>query len=368
MKKNTIFTAFLIISIGLCSSCSKDFTELNTNPNTSEKALPKTLLAHALVSVMKTNVTRAQSVTNELMQVTVNNLVETDRIFRYDIKRTVSDASWNTWYLELTNLKDMYKFAAESPEDKQNKTYMGISLICQTWLYSLLTDTYGDVPYFNSNQAKEGLYAAKFDRQKDIYVDMFKQLEEANELLKANTNVVATSDPVYGGKAINWRKFGNSLYLRLLLRISGKAELAPEAIAKIKEIAETNTENYPVISSNAESAILRWTGIGPYSSPYAGTKESDWRYPRSCSFFVDKLDASGDPCISKWVTLVDGLYEGIPSGYVFGQTPASKSYMPYALMTEPLTGNIMNYPELQVYTGRSRRKGLGYRKNCSKLL
>ena len=31
---------------------------------------------------------------------------------------------------------------------------MGISLICQSWIYSILTDTYGDIPYFQSNLAK----------------------------------------------------------------------------------------------------------------------------------------------------------------------------------------------------------------------
>src|SRR5689334_24554939 len=142
---------------------------------------------------------------------------------------------------------------------------MGISLVLQSWVYSLLTDTYGDVPYFESNKAKPdsgqtaGVVEPAFDRQKDIYLDIFKKLDTANTLLTANIGIDGASDPVYAGNVSRWRKFGNSLYLRLLLRLSGKAEVADQCIAKIKEIVETNKANYPIIASNDESAILKWT-------------------------------------------------------------------------------------------------------------
>jgi len=89
---------------------------------------------------------------------------------------------------------------------------MGISLICQSWIYSLLTDTYGDIPYFESNKARKedgSIMEPAFDKQKDIYLDIFKQLEQANILLSEGKAIPAVSDPVYGGSISRWRKFGN---------------------------------------------------------------------------------------------------------------------------------------------------------------
>src|SRR6201999_3320474 len=100
-----------------------------------------------------------------------------------------------------------------------------------------LTDTYGDVPYSASNLARDSaIYEPIFDKQKDIYLDIFQKLDSANTLLSANTAIVSSSDPVYNGNVSRWRKFGNSLYLRLLLRLSGKAEVADTCIKKFQAI------------------------------------------------------------------------------------------------------------------------------------
>src|SRR5690606_34784800 len=135
-------------------------------------------------------------------------------------------------------------------------------------------------------------------------------------------------DPVFAGNVAKWRKFGNSLYLRLLMRLSGKAEVSADVIAKIQDIIDERPFAYPIMASNDDSAFLKWSGVTPRVSPWATMRDQSWNYPKMCSFFVQKLDQTADPCISLWVTLKDGLYEGIPSGYVSGVTPEPKSLLP----------------------------------------
>ncbi|HVI44691.1 MAG TPA: SusD/RagB family nutrient-binding outer membrane lipoprotein [Chitinophaga sp.] len=356
----------------LFSSCTKDFTTINTDPNGTPKALPQQLLAPALVGVLSANMSRNRSFNNELMQVSVDMSESEGKVFRYDYRSTWSDYLYNTWYLEMTNFKDIYNLAKE--QLTYNESYMGISLICQAWIYSMLTDTYGDVPYFKSNQAKDSaVYEPPFDRQKDIYLDLFKKLEEANNLLKLNIQIQSNSDPVYGGNIAKWRKFGNSLYLRLLLRVSGKAEVAQSCIDKIKEIAETNTAQYPIMASTDESAILRWTGAGPYVSPYMSVREQDFRTPGVGSFFIDHLVAWNDPRIdiptygvnniNRWgIAPYQGAFLGVPSGYAPGGGLIRKSYFysytsSTSLQTEQLTGMIMNYAELKFILAEAAAKG-----------
>jgi len=365
----------LLFSITL-SSCTKGFEEMNTDPNNTPNALPQQLLAPALVSTVHANMLRNRNFNNELMQVTVDMSDADGRVFRYEFRSNWSDYLYNSWYSELTNFKDLYRIASE--EVTFNRSYMGIALICQSWIYSLLTDTYGDVPYFESNKGREKVYEPAFDAQKDIYLDIFKKLEEANELLSAGTAIDVTSDPVYNGNIGRWRKFGNSLYLRLLLRISGKAEVADSVISKIQEIVTTSSK-YPLMANNDESAILRWTGVSPYTSPFLTVREQDWRAPAIASFFIDNLVNWNDPRIdiptygtngvNRWgIAPYQGAFVGVASGYEPGANPQKKSYFysdaqtvnsapAKSLRTDPLTGMIMNYAELQFILAECAARG-----------
>src|SRR5690606_5166102 len=105
------------------------------------------------------------------------------------------------------------------------------------------------------------------------------------------------------------------------------------------------------------SAILRWTGVAPYVSPFATWRPADWSTPRIASFFVDNLNEWNDPRVAKWVTKYQGEYIGIPSGYPIGQAPEGKSSSPSALQTEPLLGNIMNFSELQFILAEAAVEG-----------
>lgn len=373
MKQSIIKLSFVIAVCSLLiSSCTKDFQEINTNPNNTPNALPQQLLAPALVSTMTYNMLRNRNFNNELMQVTVDQSEAEGRVFRYDYRANWSDYLYNGLYSELTNFKDIYKIAGEPLNF--NRSYQGISLICQSWIYSILTDTYGDIPYSQSNLARDsGIFEPRFDKQRDIYLDIFQKLDSANVMLSENKAIIASSDPIYGGNISRWRKFGNSLYLRLLLRVSGKAEATALASAKIKDIVETNAASYPIMTSNDESAILKWTGTAPFISPYVpGVREQDWRQPGLASFFIDNLIIWNDPRIdvSQWtggfnrwgIATYQGAYGGIPSGYSPGNTPQKKSYFysntsATSLQTDPLTGMIMNYAELKFILCEAAAKG-----------
>lgn len=341
----------------IMGGCTKSFSELNTNPNTAEKVLPQNLMERALIETVGSNMDRSRTITNELMQVTVNTLVEIDRIFRYDIRRNIAESPWNNWYTQLSNFKDMYILAEENTADANRTAYMGVSLVLQSWVHSMITDTYGDSPYTEANRAKEGIYTPRFDSQKYIYLDMFEKLEEANTLLGSAKNIPSGYDPVFGGDIKKWRKFGNSLYLRLLMRVSGKVEVEDQVIAKIKEMVDEKPYAYPLMASNDDSACLRWSGVQPRISPWVTMRDQSWKYPKACSFFVERLDQSADPCLSLWVTKFDGLYEGIPSGYVAGVTPEGRSLLSESLRSHEKTGNILNYAEVQFLLAEAALKG-----------
>src|ERR1044072_2448396 len=127
---NKIAGAAVLFSLTV-ASCTKDFTETNTDPNTTPYVLPRQLLAPALVNTVTYNMLRNRNFNNELMQVTVDMGDGEGKVFRYDYRNNWADYLYNGWFTELTNYKDIYKLANQEGS-LNNKSYMGISLIRQS--------------------------------------------------------------------------------------------------------------------------------------------------------------------------------------------------------------------------------------------
>lgn len=382
--KKTLYKLVGVVMVAMTTltSCDKDFEEINTDPINIAETTPDKLLSPVLVNSLTAGMQRNRNFNNELMQVTVNISDGDATVFRYEFRRTFADYLWNSWYIQLNNLKDMYNLAKEP--GKENKSYQAISLILQSWLFANLTDTHGDIPYSQAAQGKSGILEPAFDSQKDIYLDIYKKLEEANTLLTAGNQIVAASDPMFKGDLTKWRKFSNSLYLRLLLRTSGKAEVAASNIAKIKQIVDTAPATYPIMTSNADAAVVRWSGeigTGAFVNPYVnGVRAQDFRTPAIASFFIDNLVGWQDPRISTAVAdgyAVSGVNRwgitgpnGVPSGYAVGSGVVKQAYFysydqlvsnvavgARSLQQSPLTGILMNYAELQFILAEASAKG-----------
>lgn len=344
-----------LLAAGLvCSSCTKNFSEMNTDPNTAASALPESFLAPSLHSAVIKGQKRAKDLTNELMQVYVPTS-GTEGVHRYIIMPKQSNYIWDDYYLELTNFRYMY----ESAEPLGDKNFMAVSYILDAWLTSIITDAFGDVPDTDAVKGRDGVFQPKFDSQQDIYNRIFVKLDSANVWLaenKAMTEEQKTLDPLYGGDITKWRKFGNSLYLRLLMRVSGKAEM--QVSEKIRKIC-TSAAGYPVFTSNADAAILRLTTTPPLTSAFYNMRPGDFILGSYSEFFVQTLESWGDPRLKRWASEASlGIFSGIQSGYVPGPVPdVYSSYLP-ELMNEPLLGNIMNYAELKFIQAEAAVRGM----------
>lgn len=342
-------------------SCNADFVDINTNPNEAAKVAPQALLGPTIYKTLVGNIDRNMRINNELMQVTVttNNNLE---FHRYEVRATETEATWRNWYVELTNIRDMYHSAGVG-QQTGFKAYQGVSRILDVWVSSMLTDMYGDVPYFESNLGYTELNTTPvYDKQIDIYRDLFLKLEQANQLLSDNEIPVdhQNMDPLFAGNTAKWRKFGNSLYLRLLLRVSHKPEL--DAAVKIREIVETKASQYPIMESHDDSAILYFKGEEPYINPYKNAREIDFNGNKGYShFFIENLISMADPRLNLWATQPTlGAFLGMQSGYPRGIVPERQSAFHASLMTSSRLGNILNYAELQFILAECSVRGFTF--------
>jgi Starch-binding associating with outer membrane len=139
----------------------------------------------------------------------------------------------------------------------QNKNMREAARILRAFLFQRLTDYYNRVPYFETMQAAEGVFFPKYDSQKDIYADLFKELDEATAALSAAdpSDGFAAADLYYHGDITKWKKWGYSLMLRMAMRLSN-VDAATANTYVAKAIAGG------VFTSNADNVIVPMA-VGP---------------------------------------------------------------------------------------------------------
>jgi len=343
-------------------SCSRTLDEVNTDNSRISEPVASKLLVPVEYNMAAVNYMRANDFTFDLMQVSLDFPNEGNTLSRYNITENTGAGFWNNSYKWIKQVKDM-KVAAERDNDPN---YLAISMVLNAWIYSNLTDTYGDVPFSEASNLEEGLSQPKFDRQKDIYVQLLNDLKTANSLF-VTTKTLGGPDLFYKAESdvngiTNWKKFCNSLSLRLLTRILSK-DGEVNVKERIQEIV-SNPTTYPVFQSNSETAKVAVTGVAPLLPPI--TRPQDFTTGRAASaFFVETLKANNDPRMALFFSQAKNLsnanigYKGAPSGYAYGTAfDYQPSNMNQNLSKAPLNILVFPYAELQFILSELAFKGV----------
>lgn len=356
MKKIQIIAAvFSFLLLG--TACTGDFEEINEDPNRIAIISPGTLLNPIIYSMASHHATRSQDITFNLMQVTLPFPSVSGGLHRYDVSPNAGNATWNTSYRWLAGIRDMRSAAQEAGD----VNYEAIALTLNAWVYANLTDVFGPVPMTEAVRGEEGLLYPVYDTQEFIYETILADLERANALYDEEMSMVYASDILYQNDIAKWRKFTNSLHMRLLLRISNRPET--NAFAKLATMA-ADAATYPVFTSNSDSAILQVTGVNPLVSPWG--RPQDFRLGvKMASFFIDNLNAFNDPRLPVIATVATNLdtepigYRGIPSAYdgADSQFQYDASTLQISQVTNPMQIFLMTYAEVEFIKAELAQRG-----------
>lgn len=138
--------------------------------------------------------------------------------------------------------------------------------IIRAFNFARLTDMYGSVPYTEANQGIAGIFFPKYDKQKDIYTDCLKELDEATAAMSASADDegFSTCDFIYGGDVAKWKKWGYSIMLRMAMRVSN-VDAAMSETYVTKAIAggvfTSNDDNVWIDMANGPSEWVNQNGI-----------------------------------------------------------------------------------------------------------
>lgn len=362
--KKIIYILLCLSAISFLTGSCTPFSEMNNDPTRMNKVNPGTLLNPILYEMSVYNWKRYNDYTFALMQSKVSTS-STNGVGWLYVNDGAGDGTWSTYYKWLNNIKEMEKEAQLLNEDN----YLAVGITLRSWIYQMLTDAFGDVPMSEACRGNEQLFTPKFDSQKDIYRTLIDDLERANGLfietagLKYNTDgelLYLTNAALTGGKSegiLKWKKFCNSLRLRLLLRVVDVPEF--NAKAELSKMLG-NPTTYPVFTSNEEAAQLSLSGIFPQEPPM--NRPQDFTsYVSVSAFFIDNLLAWNDPRLPIFATKAtnDGVksYIGLPSGYAVA--PSFNGSQPNQnLAKAPMKLVLMNYAEVEFIKAELSQRGI----------
>lgn len=282
MKKKLLLTySIALIIISMFGSCSK-FGDTNISPNAATTPVTSALLTNVETYLGADAVGNATpSNAAPLFNFYSSYFVQHYSQIQYPDNQLypTTGVSWDGYYSGV--LEDLQKIidvniANPSPTANGGNSINQIQIarILKAYFFSIVTDKYGDVPY---SKALKGALQVPYDKQKDIYTDLFKELKEAVSAFQTTGNGI-TGDIIYGGNLANWKRFANSLRMSLALRLSkvdpttGKSEFNA-ALKDPAGIIESNTQNfkitYPGGSFNYPMYNLTTASVVAISKPLA---------------------------------------------------------------------------------------------------
>lgn len=316
-KRSKKHHLFIWVALLAYYGCTDNFSHLNTNPHASPDLAPGVQFANVLLDLSGNR----------------------EDVWRYDLGiaspkiqhlggswwtqhggqyRVVERSHWNSLWensysREVKNIVDLIERTKGS--DEFHNTHQA-ARIMKVYIFSRLTDLYGDIPYSEAGRAYyDQIFQPKYDRQQDIYRDFFKELDEAVSALDSSRPQVA-GDLFYAGNVERWKRFGNSLRMRLGFRLikvdqdearrQVQAALNAGVMESNTDIAKMQHGNYSFQGGGVENR-----GNGRSQVFHASNDSEGYRL---VSTLVSHMLDTNDPRLTRY----GGTYLGVTNG-VYGQ-------------------------------------------------
>lgn len=309
MKLTRFPKYILIAAFALVAGGCQEFLDVNVSPN-SPVAVPNSVLLPPIqVGTAWATHNELSRITSPIMQYMAGANGAPVSYDRYDITQDETGLT-NAWrfdfYRNMGNLEEMIRVAGNT----NSPAYAGVAKILKAYNFAVATDIWGDIPYSEALKGEE-FPTPRLDSQRDIYLgntqlgiqslfDMVKEgladLDRTSQLKPGN------EDLMYAGNMDNWKRFGNTLLLKLAIQISNNPEGTPVARTIIQEVVakgptaviSTNAQNGQVRfgpSAGAQNPVHQWTNVGSFSNDLIASTR-----------FVTRLQQLNDPRLTRIIT------------------------------------------------------------------
>lgn len=362
MKKQIIKIVLAVMVVGFVS-CDNDLEKVNENPNQAEVVPTNNVFASATKEYMdfSENGFNAGRLTLPWTQYWGQTAYANEDAFLY--RETSSESLYTNTYLVATDLKyilDQNTDEATRPSAAafgDNDNQIAAARIMMAYGFYQLTNFFGDIPYYSYGDStnptfealaiNDGILSPVFAAQEDIYDDILKELRESADMINESEIVFVSGDNIFQGNAVKWKRFANSLILRVANNLR---QVDPAKANAAIDAAITSG----VMQSNDDSAIQSYDTTDANASPLwqAYINRTDFAVTAT---FVNLLrgDTGGfpeDPRLFEMVAPADVSITDVKNDdYARNEDPNDYVGIPYAFQnTAFLPRTAYSYPSSKI--------------------
>lgn len=339
MKLFVKFTGYLLVLFFLLGSCTKDFEEINTNPNGFTTASSGSLFNGIIESLVLTG-NEQFYINNEILYKQSQLSALTNEAWgNYSLG---TDEMWNNYYLILPSIRELEDRFDKLDQTGEVQNMKAMLKIVYAYKSFKITDIFGDMPFSDAGYGFQDLeyLRPKFDSQESIYKYLLDELKWCDE----NISDTATNkepfitfsgfDKLFNGDVLEWQKFANSMRLRYALRMSEKEpELAGQIIKEIVENGRPVFEGNNNVGFVGESAAM-WPATMGFKNGSLNWSFREHKNLRMGTNIWHQLSTNDS-------TNGDGIFD--PRAYIFFETNNDNEWVPFPQNPElntPTSGGI----------------------------
>jgi len=289
------------------TSCRQEL-DINVDPNNPSQASLSGLLSGSQVGFAFALGGEGTRMPASIVQHYAGHRAQPLDYAQYRITSSATDGTWTALYNTLMDMKELENKAAASG----SQAYVGVSKLLQAHAFSVITDMFGDVPFSEALQGRTNITPA-YDKQENIYPALITMIDEGLTALSVGTETIS-GDVVYGGDVAKWKKYGNSLKLRLLNHLSSRQ---PNAAANFL------ASNPSLIETSVDDAKVAFGSVAANANPIYQFDVLSGRSDQAVSStIVDKMKALSDPRVGVYFEPVANNVLGLKGQYL-GNAPGN---------------------------------------------
>lgn len=307
MNKSLIkYTGALSLIALLSAGCTKSFNRINTDPSSYNQTNfdPNFMLTSAELGYTGStdfayDTWRANLIYCSTMMQGFSSVISYWAGDKYLLNSNYTAAYWGfsadgAYPEQIKPIVDIVQSTAGKP---QYKNLHQIARILRAIMLERVTDFYGDAPYFNAGMGYyNGDFFPKYDSQDSIYTNLLSEVSDATAQLDVNADQ-PSGDVIYKGNIGQWQRFGNSLLLRIAMRLV-KVDPATAQAWATKVIGKTMT-------GNSDDAYILGDATGGRATQnrnsqiLLGDGGQENFYTRWSATFINMLKSNNDPRLAK---------------------------------------------------------------------
>jgi hypothetical protein len=351
----------LLVLVAFIASCTDKFEEFNTDSKNPATVTGEALFSNAqLAMVDQISSTNVNLNVWKLFSQYWTETTYTDEA-NYDIiNRSIPDLTFRAYYRGF--LKDFDEaskiITASVPTsdigevEKTNK--LAIIELLNVYAYQNLVDIFGNIPYTEAMDIKK--IHPVYDDAATVYQSLITRLDAAMAKLDAAEGSFGSADLIYGGDVASWKKFGNSLKLKIGITL---ADANPTLAKTTVEAALSGG----VFTSNDENALLYYLGAIHTNPIYQDVVQSGRDDFIPANTVIDLMNDLTDPRRSLYFTQIDTSSTNAEKlAYVGGLYGESNPFSQYSHIADHIIapdfhGIMLTYDEVLFYRAEAAERG-----------